>query len=210
MFYLWGTPLELDEEKLDGLKLEHHVVMSSSERAWTIAEDIQQLSNDAIAEPPEGDRKQYPLMAVIEGQFPDAFEGKERPKWPKPEQPPGRPPLPEPEDEEEPPAKPAEAKPAKLILLGCSEMFRKNFLQADNLDLFLNCVDAVSLNENLVHVRGRKAINRVIGDIPAGKKAVWRLTNYGLANLVIAVAGIAVFLIRRASRNAYTMAHLSD
>lgn len=208
VFYLWGSPLTINEEKLKQLGLAEKVVMHSSDRAWTRPGDADP-SQDMFQPPSSAEFKAYPLMAVVEGQFPDAYEGKERPAWPKaaPQQMPGQPPMPE-DDTPEEPAKPVEAKPGKLILLGCSEMFKKNFLQAGNLDLFLNSVDAVTLTEDLVNVRGRKPIDRVIDRPTDAQKNVWRLANYGLANVIVASAGIAFFTLRRRGRNAYTMAQI--
>lgn len=207
IFYLWGTALELEQDKLDELGLQARVVMSTSDRAWTVPASAQ-LSRNSFQAPASGG-KQYPLMAVIEGQFPDAFAGKDRPAWPKPEQQPGQPPMPDMGDDEAP-AAPAAPQPGKLVLLGCSEMFRKNFLQAGNLDLFLNSVDAVTLNENLVHVRGRKPIDRTISKPTDRQKTVWRLANYGLANLIIASVGIGLMVMRRRARNAYTMHYVRE
>jgi ABC-type uncharacterized transport system involved in gliding motility auxiliary subunit len=207
IFYLWGTPLDLKEDKLKELGLNGKVLMTSSDQAWTIP-GSEKLTGTSFDPPAGAARKPYPLMAMVEGQFPDAFAGKERPAWPKPEQQPGQPPRPEPEDAPEPPAAPVEAKPGKLVLLGCSEMFRKNFLQAGNLDLFLNSVDALSLSENLVNVRGRKPIDRAIDRPTDTQKTMWRLANYGLANVVIASIGIGLFFLRRRARNAYTVAQI--
>ncbi len=206
IFYLWGTGLKLDEEKLKQNGLTAKVLMKSGERSWTV-DGKAQLTRNSFAEPSSSEFKQLPLMAMIEGQFPDAFAGKERPAWPKPEQRPGEPPVPD-TDEKEEPAKPVEAKPGKMILLGCSEMFRKNFMQAGNLDMFLNCVDAITLNENLVNVRGRKPIDRTIPNPSDGQKFVWRAANYGLANAVVAGVGIVLFALRRRARNAYTMSYM--
>jgi hypothetical protein len=114
-------------------------------------------------------------------------------------------PPPVPDDTPDPPSPPVTAQQGKMILLGCSEMFRKNFLQAGNLDLFLNAVDALSLSENLVNVRGRKPINRVIDRPSDQQKTTWRLANYGLANIFIAGIGIGLAYKRRTARNAYTM-----
>ncbi len=205
IFYLWGTALELDQDKLDELGLRARVIMSTSDRAWSVPATAQLTR--ASFQPPAGGGKEYPLMAIVEGQFPDAFAGKERPAWPKPEQQPGQPPMPD-LDDNEPPAPPITPKPAKLVLLGCSEMFRKNFLQAGNLDLFLNSVDAVTLNENIVHVRGRKPIDRTIAKPTERQKTVWRLANYGLANAIIASIGIGLLVMRRRARHAYTMAYI--
>lgn len=206
VFYLWGSPLKIDEEKLKKLNLTAKVVMRSSDRAWTRSGSLG-AAPDMFDEPANAERKAYPLMAVVEGQFPDVFEGKPRPAWPKPEQMPGQPPMPQ-DDTPEKDAPAVEAKPGKLILLGCSEMFRKNFLQAGNLDLFLNSVDAVSLTEDLVDIRGRKPIDRAIDRPTDGQKNAWRLANYGLANLIIAGIGVSFFSLRRRSRNAYTVAQV--
>jgi len=209
VFYLWGTALELDESKLDELGLDYQVVMETSDNAWSVESDTQ-LTSEAFDQPADG-LQSFPLMAVIEGQFPDAFADQERPEWPDDEDPtqPQFPPQPEEEDAPEPPAEPVEAAPGKLVLLGCSQMFRKDFLQpgSGNLDLFLNSVDAVSLDENLVHIRGQKPINRAIAksEIDDGEKMFWRIANYGLANVIIAGIGISLAFYRRQARNAYTM-----
>jgi hypothetical protein len=89
-------------------------------------------------------------------------------------------------------------------------MFRKEFLQQGNLDLFLNSVDSITLDENLVHVRGRKPIDRSIDRPSDSQKTFWTLVNYTLANLVIAAVGIGFAIARQRSRNAYTVQHLYD
>jgi ABC-2 type transport system permease protein len=194
IFYLWGTALDLKEEKLKELGLSSKVVMRTTDQAWTAASNAT-LTSHAFEQPATG-TKAYPLMAVIEGQFPDAFEGMERPAWPKPE-----------DDSTEPAAAPVTAAPGKMVLLGCSQMFRKDFLQQGNLDLFLNAVDAVTLDESLVQVRGQKPVDRTISKPADSTKTLWRIVNYGLANAVIGGIGVALALARRQSRNAYTVAH---
>ncbi|MBX3176019.1 MAG: Gldg family protein [Candidatus Hydrogenedentes bacterium] len=207
IFYLWGTALDIDESTLQRHGLTANVVMTTSARAWTVpATDT--MTGASFEEPVDGERRAYPLMAVVKGQFPDAFADGERPAWPAPAPQPGQPPMPQ-DDEAEAPASPVEARPGQLILLGCSETFRKNFLQDANLDLFLNSVDAVTLNENLALVRGKKPINRFIDRPSDDQKFFWRAVNYGLANTVIAGVGIVFLLNRRRARNAYTMSHVN-
>jgi len=150
MFYLWGSPLTIDQDILKKYGLEVKTLMSTTDRAWTMPAS-QQITS-ASFEPPASGGKKYPLMVTVTGQFPDAFRDKPRPAWPAEEpQMPGQPPKSSKPEEGE--AKPITPAPGKLILLGCSEVFRKNFLQPGNLDLFLNSVDAVTLDENLSHVR---------------------------------------------------------
>ncbi len=203
ILYLWGTALEMNEAKMKELGLESQVLMRTTDGAWSVPADAQ-MTQASFQQPAEGTRA-FPLMAMVSGQFPDAYAGKERPAWPKPQQQPGMPPMPD-EPDTEPAAGPATAAPGKLLLMGCSEMFRKNFLQRANLDLFLNSVDAVTLDESLIKVRGRKPIDRIISVKPSERaKTAWRFANYGLANLVIAAAGLLSFAARRRARNAYTM-----
>ncbi|HDP35668.1 MAG TPA: hypothetical protein ENN29_11240, partial [Candidatus Hydrogenedentes bacterium] len=203
VLYLWGTALELDEEKLMELGLDAEVLMRTSDRAWAIDADAP-MTQASFQSPSTGARA-YPLMALVSGQFPDAFADTSRPAWPKPEPRPGMPPPMEEDEDDEPPATAVEPKPAQLVLLGCSQMFRKNFLQAANLDLFLNSVDAVTLSEHLVNVRGTKPIDRIITRPSDRQRTVWQLANYGLANIIIACIGLGFFAMRKRARNSYTM-----
>jgi ABC-type uncharacterized transport system involved in gliding motility auxiliary subunit len=203
ILYLWGTALDLNQEKLKELGLESEVLMSTSDQAWTVG--ASESMTQASFEPPASGTKALPLMAMVSGQFPDAFKDVERPAWPKPEQQPGMPPPPPDPNDEEPPAPAVEAKPGKLVLMGCSQMFRKNFMQAANLDLFLNSVDAITLSEHLVNVRGTKPIDRIITKPSDRQRTFWQLANYGLANIVIACIGFGFFAMRKRARNAYTM-----
>ena len=148
--------------------------------------------------------KQYPLMAMVTGQFPDAYKDKPRPAWPEEQPMPGQPPKP-PKEKEEGEAKPVTPASGKLILMGCAEMFRKNFMQAGNLDLFMNSVDAVTLGDELVHVRSRKPIDRMITMPDTPTRRIWKIINYALAPAIIACIGIATTTMRRRARNAYTM-----
>lgn len=205
--YLWGSPLKLDQEKLDRNGLVAKILMSTSDRAWTVPKDTAFATMDDFEEPASG-KQSYPLLAMVTGQFPDAYQGKSRPDWPIDPPRPGRPPLPAPP--EEPAATTVDPAPGKLILFGGSVSFRRNFLQGGNLDLFLNCVDALTLGDDIVHVRGRKPIDRTVENPPAGTRRFWKIINYGLATTVFTVTGLATLMIRRRSRNAYTLAHAQD
>lgn len=202
ILYLWGTAITLDNAKLEENNLDVETLMNSSDKAWTIAKDAA-LTSDSFKAPDSG--KSFPLMVWTKGQFPDAYADAERPSWPLPQQQPGMPPQPE-DEEEEAPAAAVDAAPGQLIVMGCSQVFRKNFLQAANLDLFLNSVDAVTLSENLVNVRGAKPIDRLITKPSKRQRTLWQLANYGLANILLAAIGIGSFVVRRRGRNAYILA----
>lgn len=208
IFYLWGTALSMDEAKLSELGLEAQTLISTTDRAWTGPQEL--ATTQEFFEEPSGSREPLPLMAMITGQFPDAFAGQERPSWPAPPPAqPGQPPQPPPaEDGEAPELVPA---PGKLLLLGSSQMFRRNFvMQESNLDLFMNSVDVLTLGDDLVNVRGRKPIDRVIEKPSDETRAFWKFLNYTLASAVVAIIGIVVAVVRRTSRNQYTLAHAAD
>jgi ABC-type uncharacterized transport system involved in gliding motility auxiliary subunit len=115
------------------------------------------------------------------------------------------PPPPPPEEEgEAPPVTPA---PAELVLMGCSQMFHKNFLQAGNLDLFLNSVDAITLGDDIVNVRGKKPIDRIIEKPTDRQRTLWKFVNYALVNVLVAGAGVIVWAVRKRGRDVYTMTH---
>jgi len=208
IFYLWGTALNIDKDKLAELGLEAKALMHTTEDAWIWPKESPLTAASFEPQPGEGP---YPLMVMVTGQFPDAFEGQERPAWPVPQTQPGQfpPPPPPPEG----PADEITPAPGKLILIGCSEMFRKDFLRAGNsgnLDLFMNSVDALTLGNDLINVRGRKSVDRIIDSPSKATRRTWKLVNYGLASTIVALVGISVALIRRRSRNAYTMSYASS
>ncbi|HIJ65706.1 MAG TPA: hypothetical protein HPP77_07110, partial [Candidatus Hydrogenedentes bacterium] len=103
-------------------------------------------------------------------------------------------------------AGPVTPAPGKLVLLGCSEMFRRNFIQQGGaMDLFMNSVDGLTLGEDLIHVRGKKPVNRTIDKPSAASRRLWKVVNYALASTTIAAIGIVVAVLRRRARNAYAM-----
>lgn len=206
ILYLWGTAIEMNNEKLAELGIDAEVLMTTSDRSWAVPADAPMTQ--ASFQPPATGGQAHPLMVLAQGQFPDAFDGTPRPAWPKPEQQPGMPPMDMSDDDEEPPPQDITPQPGKLVLMGCSQMFRRNFLQAANLDLFLNSVDAITLSEHLVNVRGTKPVDRIISRPSARQRTIWQLANYGLANIIIASIGLGSFVVRRRSRNAYTMAQV--
>ncbi len=204
VFYLWGTALKFDDEKLQKHGLEVATLMNSSEQSWTVSPEAFTEAN--FKGPADGQYSQYPLMAMVTGQFPDVFKDQPRPAWPEEPPMPGQPPKPPVPEEGE--ATPIEPKPGKMIVVGCSEMFRKNFIQGGpHLDLFLNSVDALALGDELVNVRSRKPIDRTISRPTPAVRNTWRFVNYGLATAIIAAVGIVTTVMRRRARNAYTIAY---
>lgn len=201
IFYLWGTTLKLDETTLTETGLKHTVLLRSGEQSWMVPFRAGKVQGGDIQVPSEFDGGK-PLAALVEGQFPDAFEGTERPKWPEaPANPYEQTPPAEPE---EPAAEALPAKPGRLLLTGCAAMWQNNFLETGgNLPFFINSVDALTLGEELIHIRTKAKIDRVIPKVSAGTRLWYRFFTMGLAPLCIALFGITRLWLRRRTKERY-------
>jgi hypothetical protein len=203
VIYFWGTALEIDPDKLSANNLEADVLMETSKRAWKLMPEAP-LTTEAL-EPPEEADKAYPLMAAISGQFADAYKDEERPAWPPPQQQrPGMPAPPPPEEGPAPEITPAEG---ELILVGNAEMFRRDFLGGDSLNLFLNSVDTLTMGPELVQVRGKRLTNRAIETPSEGVQTFWMIVNFAAVPAVAIAIGVAVAGVRRARRTVYGQSH---
>ena len=121
-------------------------------------------------EPPSAGR-QYPLAVLVEGQFPPVNG-----------------------------ASAAAGSPGKLVVVGNAQMFHRNFLIGGNTDLFLNSIDALTLGEDLIHLRGKKRIDRTISQPTPDIRRFWKFATVGGANLLVAIVGGIVALSRRRRR----------
>jgi ABC-type uncharacterized transport system involved in gliding motility auxiliary subunit len=204
LFYLWGSALKLQIETLHKHQLKHTMLLSSSPQAWTVPNDTQ-LSTTSLQPPAQG-AQAFPLAVLMEGQFPDVYATKERPTWPVEPSPAGAPPSPTAPDE--PPVKMPLSSPGKLLLIGNAQMFHRNFLRGGNLDFFINSIDALTLGDEIIDIRGKKGIARTISKPDTATRQFWKFVNLGLVNLLIAAVGITSAIVRRRSRAAYTAKQL--
>jgi ABC-2 type transport system permease protein len=202
LFYLWGSALKLHPDVFGRHQLEHSVLFSTTPRAWTIPADAQLTAND-LQPPAQG--QQRPLAVLVRGQFPDAYAGQERPAWPPPASAPGMPPASPPPQEEAPATAPTPA-PGKLLVVGNAQMLHRNFLSGGNLDFFLNSVDALTLGDDIVNVRGKKQINRTISKPSENARRFWKFVTIALVPMLVAALGIGGWFIRRRARAAYIAA----
>ena len=115
--------------------------------------------------------QQFPLAVLVEGQFPPVNG-----------------------------ASAADGSPGKLVVVGNAQMFHRNFLIGGNTDLFLNSIDALTLGEDLIHLRGKKRIDRTISQPPPDIRRFWKFATAGGANLLVAVIGGIVALSRHRRR----------
>lgn len=198
MFYLWGSPLTVSEEKIKANKLKLATLMTTSQKGWT-TKNSATLTQESF-NPPVTGQKKVPVAVMVTGQFPNFFQDKPIPVWDEAQK----------DKASKDPFKDYKLKPGKMILVGGTQMFRKNFLQRSNLDFFLNSVDALSLGEDLINVRAKKVISRIIAKPSKGQKSFWKFVNYFLINFIVAMIGFTVFHRRRKSREQYTQQIISQ
>jgi hypothetical protein len=208
ILYLWGSTVTLDASKLSANDMKRTILFSSGERSWEIPGGSRSVVPKDI-EPSVHELRPYPLAVQIEGRFKSPFEGKSRPAWPmKLEMDPmsGRP-MPAPPDG---PETPLVASPGKLILTGCAEMFSDSFLgtrDIGNTTFLLNCVDSLTLDENLLRVRSKQPTDRSFGKVADGTAIFWRLVPLVLVPLSVIGAGLAIGVLRVRRRDAWNAAH---
>jgi ABC-type uncharacterized transport system involved in gliding motility auxiliary subunit/ABC-type transport system involved in cytochrome c biogenesis permease component len=209
ILYLWGTSVTLDEPTLAAKDLKRTILLSSSEKSWLVSGGRLSQSDlpSADGRPPEGkEMKPRPLMVEVEGRFTNPDGSKPRPKWtPKVEFGPDGRPIPAMPDK---PETPAVAGKGKLILTGCARMWSDALLGAmGDGTLFLNCVDALTLDENLLLVRSKQPTDRSFDKPTATTAAFWTVATLGLVPLLIVVIGVGIAVVRMRRRESWNSSH---
>lgn len=192
--YLWGTALEISDA---APSLEKTILLRTSEEAWQLP--YAPKYSDRDFKPPAGARAQYPLMAMVRGQFPDVYRGQPRPAWPK--SPARSISLAEGLIEEREPEESSPC-PASLILIGCSTPFLNfstlqyeigctlRFLREHRDScrrLFVNSAETLALGEELIHIRSRGMKEREIEMPTSDAKNLWRFLQFALAPALCAI-----------------------
>lgn len=204
LFYLWGTALKLNDEKLKSQNLKVGKLLQSSQNSWTVPFRPGSLQPKDLQPQPEGRRGPMPLAVFVQGQFADAYQGKEAPPWPEKsaETPAG---TAEPTPKQKP-EKPIDITPApgKLILTGAASMFQKHLIKGGgHLSFFMNSVDALTLGDELVTIRSKQPIDRSLGRVSTPAKVGWRLFVTFFFPILILVLGIFKMFWRRQAKQDY-------
>ena len=198
LFYLWGSALDVDEEKVKEHELKVTPLIYTSNKSWTVS-GINRLKETDF-EVPET-TQEYLVAAMVEGQFPDVYKGEKKPDWPKPDQ---RSMMRPPPPDSSPPG-PMKKEKGKLILIGCANMYKREMMSEGSVDFFMNSIDALTLDERLVKVRSNKPIDRSIEKPEETTRTIWKLVNVALVPLIVLVIGIVWWMIRRKSREMYRL-----
>lgn len=90
----------------------------------------------------------------------------------------------------------------RLIVVGDSDFMTDGFIRRnpDNLILFQNMVDSLSLDGDLINIRSQGVTERPIKELSDGAKAAVRYGNIFGLTLVVVVFGLIRYFIRRRSK----------
>ena len=201
IFYLWGTRVKLNDKKIKELDLKVEPLLASSSESWTVPFKAGNLVPADLNPKPDSPRGPFPVAVLARGLFPDPFSGLPVPPWPKaaPEEK-----GPEAKAMETPEAQPVEPRPGKIILIGAASFLQKHLLRnGGHMTFFLNCVDALTLGDELVRIRSKKPVERALDRMSSAKKMLWRFLATLLVPLLIALIGAVKGVLRRRSKQEY-------
>ena len=198
LLYLWGSRLVPNDAKVKEAGLSYQTLFTSSPKAWEVETSGGALSRADFTFDPAKATPRAPLAVLMEGEFPDPYEGKEIPAWSSND------------STTTGTAEAVETGVGKLVLVGCGKMFEDGYLQAGSYSnglFLLNGVDALTLGEDLIQVRAKTTTRRLIHEVSQGRKLLWRTMTTVLVPLLVALFGIVRSVRRRHAQAAWVQSH---
>jgi ABC-type uncharacterized transport system involved in gliding motility auxiliary subunit len=192
LFYVWGSAVKVDDDKLKDMELTKLVLFESSPDSWEVTPVSRNLRPEDVVPPAIKDRNRKSLSVLLRGQFADAFESQTVPSWPK-------------VDDEDESVEAAveeriefEPEPGQLLVVGGSFMFEEElFNVGGHSTFFLNAVDAITLGEELIKVRSKVPVERAIKRVSGGQKIMWRFFTIFFFPIIVAIGGSLHLILRK-------------
>jgi ABC-type uncharacterized transport system involved in gliding motility auxiliary subunit/ABC-type transport system involved in multi-copper enzyme maturation permease subunit len=199
MLYLWGSAVDIDNKKIEDSGIKKTVLFTTSKKSWALPFKGGALSSADVAPLRNDYQPNIPLAVLLEGQFPNIFEGKDVPPWPKQE---GAADASVETPEEK--TAPFVPKPGKLLVVGCFKMFQDDIIKNGGmLDFFINSLDALTLGGELINIRGHREIERKIKPLSKGEKLWYRFLTILCVPCVFVVLGVVRVVWRRKEKEQY-------
>lgn len=168
----WASSIDIATDKIS----EQNVIKlaQTTDQAWNLTDTFNIAPNSVQ---PNDSKKKYILAASANGEISTPYTAKDK--------------------------KQGDKMNIRLAVVGDSDFLYDNFVNGlqDNLTLFQNLVDSLTLDEDLIAIRAKTASSRPIkSDLSDGAKAAIRYGNiFGLTFLVV-IFGIGRYFLRRRSR----------
>ena len=194
IFYLWGSAIKVNEKKIkeQGLKIKE--LLWTSKNSWTVPFVAKKIEPNYLNKNSESREGPFPVAVIAEGQFMNAFQGRDVPVWSETEG----------SDEDTEKIDPLELHPGKLILVGAATFFQKQMIQkGGHLNFFLNGIDVLTLGSELISIRSKGPIDRFIPKVSRAAKLIWRFFVTLFIPFLIIIAGFLRVLFRRNQKKKY-------
>ncbi|MCD6117358.1 GldG family protein [bacterium] len=196
LFFMYGSRILLDEKKIKEDSLFEKVLFTSSKYSWT---GTGRGWGPVNTNPPQRGSflGKQPLGVYIKGKFKAKYLNQDVPPWKASSDKNNN-------DTASVQEKiTGEAVPTQIIAIGCSNMFKNDVMQyIDSHQKFLvNCVDALTLGDELINIRAKNVTPRRIREISSVGKAAAKAFVLLFTPLLFIAAGI--YLTIRRKRRAY-------
>jgi ABC-2 type transport system permease protein len=190
LFYMYGSRLIVHDDILEENQIQSKTLFTSSDFSWTRSGRGYGPVNTSMPLAEDVLRHQT-LGVLLEGKFKSKYADQTIPSW----QDKG-----EDEKEEEQPSEITdEAKENKLIAIGCSNLFKDDLMKAvmSHKALLLNCVDALTLGDELINIRSKNIVSRQIRDTSGMGKAMAKAFVIWFPPIVFVALGFYINIRRK-------------
>ncbi len=198
VLYLWGSRLVIDEVSLDAAGIEYTELFTSSEKAWEVETQGGPLGPRDFVFDASAALPRSTFAAMLSGSFPNPYDSGLIPPWgPTDSTTVGE-------------VESFEDNEATIVITACAKMFEDNYLQAggyNNALFMLNCIDGITMGNDLIQVRAKTVTRRVIQGVSEEKKLFWRGLTTILVPVMIALFGILRSVRRRREQAAWIESH---
>lgn len=193
LLYMYGGKLTLHNDQLDENNISVRTLFTSSDFSWS---KPGYGYGSITTAPPSEDYilRHQPLGILAEGKFESKYVDQSPPKWSDTSTDVDK-------DEEVELASEINGEPKenKIIAIGCTNMFKDDVLQSivSHRALLLNCVDALTLGDELINIRSKNIVARRIRNISTVGKALSKAFVTWFTPLVFVAAGIFLTIRRK-------------
>ncbi len=196
LFYMYGGRLKINDDLTDENDIRVRTLFTSSDFSWT----RMGYGYGAVNEnPPSSENilKKQPLGTLLEGRFKPKYIDESVPEWPEET---GEETGEDIEEEDDSlPELVEESEETKIIAIGCTNMFKSDILQSvvSHRAFLLNCVDALTLGDELINIRSKNIAARRIKNISSVGKAASKTFVIWFSPLVFVATGIYLTIRRK-------------
>ena len=180
--FIWGNRFSLDQTRMDSLNITPKVLITTSDKSWSYNWKGGWLPEEAFSLE-EFLPGQQPLAMLLQGRFPQVNFQEEAG---------GR----------EIGLKDSEGvkREGTLLLIGCSEMFKDEYIYAPEFQhnqFLLNAVANLAFGRDMAELQARNQTRQGFVFQDPGKKGLWRFFAVGAGPLVILIYGLRRYFRRQ-------------